>query len=111
MGCRYGAAQKEQWCLRTKSVSTCGCGGTSDIMWVWSNDGQGTAVVDGFPLVAKFAQAARMLAASACWSELSPWNGAVGRSKRYESSDVCVATGGLIAPSAYGLTAALSLNS
>src|SRR5262249_3517385 len=56
---------------------------------------QGTADVDGSPLAAKFAQAARMAAASASWSALSgTWNGAPGSSKRDGSSDGCVATGG-----------------
>ena len=32
--------------------------------------GQGTAAVAGLPVAAKFTQAARMLAASVCWSGL-----------------------------------------
>ncbi len=28
---RYSAVQNEQWCLEANSVSTCGCGGTSNI--------------------------------------------------------------------------------
>jgi hypothetical protein len=92
----YPAAQNEQWCLEAKSVSSSGCGGTSDsTSLLSSNDGQGTAAVDGSPLAAKFAQAARMLLASFSWSGSSgPWNGACGWSKRYGISDPCVATGG-----------------
>src|SRR6185437_10324163 len=96
-GCRYPAAQNAQWCLDAKSVSTCGRGGTSDSICMLSapNAGQGTAAEAGLPLAAKFAQAARMLAASACWSGLSgSWSGASGRSNRYGNSDLCVATGG-----------------
>jgi hypothetical protein len=58
-------AQKEQWCHAAESVSICGWGGTSDITSALSsNDGQGNAAVDGSPLAAKLAQAARMLLAS-----------------------------------------------
>ena len=63
--CGYPAAQNEQWCLEAKSASTWGWGGTSDITSAWaSNSGQGTDAVDGSPLAAKSAQAARMAAAS-----------------------------------------------
>src|SRR5262245_66547304 len=65
---RYRAAQNEQWCLDAKSVSIRGCGGTSDITCARSNDGHGSTADDGSPVAAKFAQAVRMLAASACWS-------------------------------------------
>jgi hypothetical protein len=48
-------AQNEQWCAAAKSVSTCGCGGTSDITCAPSpNDGQGSARDDGLPAAAKF---------------------------------------------------------
>ena len=96
-GCGYSAAQNAQWCLAAKSVSTCGRGGTSDSICMLSalNAGQGTSGVDGLPLAAKLAQAARMLAASASWPGLNgSWNGASGRSNRYVHSDLWVATRG-----------------
>src|ERR1700730_18830580 len=81
---RYRAAKIDQCCLDVKSVSICGCGGTSDMTCATSNDGQGSAAEDGSPLAAKFAQAVRMLAASASWSMLNgTWIGASERSKRY----------------------------
>ena len=56
------------------------------------NDGQGSARDDGLPVAAKFAQAVRMLAASACWSGLRMAGyGAFGWSNRYGSSVPCVA--------------------
>jgi hypothetical protein len=61
---RYRAAQSEQWCFDAKSVSICGCGGTSDMTCATSNDAHGTAADDGSPLAAKFAQAVRMRSAS-----------------------------------------------
>jgi hypothetical protein len=52
-------------------------------------------VVAGLPVVANLAQAACILAASACWPGLSvPGTGAFGRSNSYCSSDPWVATGG-----------------
>ena len=67
-GCGYPAAQNAQWCRAAKSVSVCGCGGTRDSICALPvlNAGQGTAAVAGLPVAAKFAQAVRMLAASAC---------------------------------------------
>ena len=57
--------------------------GTSDSTFAPSpNDGQGSARDDGFPRAAKFAQSARMLAASACWSGLSV-TGVFGWSNRH----------------------------
>ena len=101
--------------LAAKSVSSCGCGGTSDstdARSAWPSAGQGTAVVAGLPLAAKFAQAAHMLAASACWAALSvPGTGASGRSNRYCSSDPCVATGGPTRGGVKRSGAASSLNS
>ena len=59
------------------------------------NEGQGTAADDGSPFAAKFAQAARMVAASCLLVGIErPGNGAFGRSNRYWSSDECVAIGG-----------------
>jgi hypothetical protein len=47
-------AQNAQWCLEAKSVSTRGCGGTSDSIWVLSASkaGQGTAADDGLSVAA-----------------------------------------------------------
>ena len=92
----HPAAQNEQWCAAAKSVSACGCGGTSDITCAPSlNDGQGSARDDGLPVAAKFAQAARMLAASVCWAAVRVAGyGAFGWSNRYGSSVPCVAMGG-----------------
>jgi hypothetical protein len=57
-------------------------------------EGHGTALVDGLPVAAKFDHAARMVAASCCWSALSgTWIGALGSSKRYGSSEPWVAAG------------------
>src|SRR5262249_17009910 len=89
----------EQWCRDAKSLMTTDAGVASDSTRCFlgpSNDGHRTSDLDaGSPLAAKLDQAARMLAASTSWSGLSGvWNGAVGRSKRYPSSYVCVATGG-----------------
>src|SRR5580692_12738498 len=65
------SAQNAQWCAAAKSVSTFGCGGTSDSTFAPAlNGGQGTGCDTGLPVAAKFAQAVRILAASACWSEL-----------------------------------------
>jgi hypothetical protein len=62
----YPPNQYEQLCFAAKFVSKWGCGDTSDITCAPSaTDGHGTATVDGSPLVAKLAQAARMLAVSA----------------------------------------------
>src|SRR5262249_3839604 len=87
---------------------TWGCGGTSDITSARpSNDGQGRADVDGSPLAAKLAQAARMAAASRSWSALSgPWKGAPGSSKRYGSiaSDLDCPAGSPIALLVNGLS-------
>jgi hypothetical protein len=74
-----------QWCRVAKSVSSCGWGGTSDSICALPvlKAGQGTAADEGLPVAAKFAQAARMLAASVCWPGVNvPWNGAFGRSNR-----------------------------
>ena len=93
----FRAAQNAQWCLAAKSVSTCGRGATSDNICMSSewNAGHCTSTVDGSPLSAKLAQAARMLAASASESGLNgSWNGASGRSNRYGHSDLWVATRG-----------------
>src|SRR6516225_12346597 len=97
----YPVAQNAQWCLAAKSVSTCGWGGTSESICALAvKAGEGTAADAGLPAAAKFAQAARMLAASVCWPAVSgAGKGTFGRSNRYCSSDACVATGG---PSSVG---------
>ena len=86
--------------MAEKSVSTVGCGGTSDITEPPKpTDGQLSTAVDGFPVAAKLVQAARMVAARVCWSGLSvPGNGALGRSNRYWYSEECVAIGGSLGP-------------
>lgn len=68
VGQRYPASQNAQWCLAAKSVSTRGRGGTSDSTWEPSapNAGQPASADAGLPVAVKFAQAVRMLAASAC---------------------------------------------
>src|SRR4026209_2795007 len=79
------AAQKSQWWRAEKLLSSCGCGVTSDIPVPPSlNDGHWTVAVDGLPLAAKLAHAARMFVARFCWSGLSGnWKGAFGCSNRY----------------------------
>jgi len=110
----YPAAQNPQWCRAAKSVPSCGCGGTSESIGALfaPNAGQGTAAVAGLPVAAKFAQAARMLAASVCWSAVSgAGKGTFGRSNRYCSSEACVATGRPSSVGAKTSGALLSLNS
>ena len=111
----YPAAQNAQWCLAEKSVSICGWGGTSDSICalpVPSKAGQGTAADAGLPVAAKFAQAARMLAASTCWPTVSDaGKGALGRSNRYWGSEPWVATGGTSPSGAKICGAVSSLNS
>lgn len=64
------------------------------------------------PLAAKLAQAARMLAASAWLSGLNgSWNGAFGRSNRYDHSDLWVATRGPVTGGSKRSGALSSLNS
>src|SRR5215472_19320000 len=109
----YPMVQNAQWCLAAKSVSTCGWGGTSEsICALLLKAGQGTAADAGLPVAAKFAQAARILAASACWPVVSgAGKGTFGRSNRYCSSDACVATGGPSSVGAKSSGAWASLNS
>ena len=73
------------------------------------NEGQ---VRPGRPVAAKPAHAARMTAASCCWSASSvPGTGALGRPKRYCSSELCVATWGTMLGGTKRWGAASSLNS
>ena len=76
-------------------VQSCGWGGTRDITFSpWLNEGQASAGVEGSPVAAKLAQAARMLEASACWAAVNvPGYGVFGWSKMYWISDECVAAG------------------
>ena len=64
-GAHAVAAQNEQWCAEAKVDSSCGCGDSSDSTPEPAlNDRHGTALVDGLPIAANVAQAARIVAAS-----------------------------------------------